>query len=365
MDDNSKDSQTQVPAPLNRGAQAPAAKSNGNFQAFPFMRTLFIRVSCMTAACFAISYGAAKATSAKPYPKSLVDAYSDVGSKSQPVQFTKVVGLGGANELEIRTTAVDIEVVEQKTEPAAESVEIALQGKFSTLEPLHVSVEGRRMVIVVDEHPKRGSFFDLNFDFTSESGHLRVALPKNLRALQLRSTSGDVSVTQVHVDQIEAKTVSGALSILNQSQLLPSSAAKESGLAKESGPSQDPATTRTNGKTALSMILQSVSGDVELQGAANSVKVNTVSGDVSLAMEATPLAQYEIKTTSGDVDVTFSEQPQLDLEFNSVSGTATIERGLGVETSADRSLSTHLGQGKENGKMNVKTVSGDFKMSRE
>jgi hypothetical protein len=106
--------------------------------------------------------------------------------------------------------------------------------------------------------------------------------------------------------------------------------------------------------TGASLSTQLVSADLNVSGVGGNQEIQTVSGDVV----ATVQRDVRVRTVSGDVKLTAGTESRL-MEIQTVSGDLTVDGGggeVGINTvSGDGTL--HLGNAT---RFKVKTVSGDF-----
>lgn len=147
----------------------------------------------------------------------------------------------------------------------------------------------------------------------------------------VKSVSGDVTLDGVRSD-ISARTVSGDLE------------------------------TR---QLAGSLSFSTVSGDLTVvDGSSDTVKAETVSGDVTLDVELEPGGRIDVSSVSGDVTVRMPGSTGMRVEFRTMSGSLdSAFDGLSSERKPGSSkLRGQVGTG--DGRFTVKTVSGDVTLLR-
>lgn len=96
--------------------------------------------------------------------------------------------------------------------------------------------------------------------------------------------------------------------------------------------------------TAGRLGLEAVSGNISAGGSADSVRANSVSGDVELYLTVCPHS-LDVETVSGDVELSLPSDSMFTLDFDTVSG--DCENEIGTRGKADNSI-------------NIETVSGDL-----
>ncbi|HEY0929236.1 MAG TPA: DUF4097 family beta strand repeat-containing protein [Gemmatimonas sp.] len=107
------------------------------------------------------------------------------------------------------------------------------------------------------------------------------------------------------------------------------------------------------------VIAESVSGDITITGAPSSVRITTVSGDIGIRGAR---GDVEIHTTSGDVRIDGEQIPRLLVE----SMNADVDFDGSLTDDARVQLSTHSGDvtlrlpESQRGRIELSTVSGDF-----
>lgn len=127
----------------------------------------------------------------------------------------------------------------------------------------------------------------------------------------------------------------------------------------------------------------SVSGDVDIRGAAAPVSVNTVSGDLTVETASWPVnlstvsgditaatgtpgtGSSEIKTVSGDVTLGLPDHPNVTVSAHTVTGDISDDFAIPVNSEKygpSHSMSGTIGSG--GGVLNLNTVSGDIALNK-
>jgi len=66
--------------------------------------------------------------------------------------------------------------------------------------------------------------------------------------------------------------------------------------------------------------INTVSGDVDMNGSMETAQIRTVSGDVDVTVENQSIRRFAAKSTSGELSLTLPEDVQADMNCRSVSG---------------------------------------------
>ncbi len=182
-------------------------------------------------------------------------------------------------------------------------------------------------------------------NLVTTSGNITTASLK--KGLVAHSASGDINVVGVENGRLEAKSVSGDVSVHDVGLAAPVEILCES-------ISGDANITRANG--ALS--LKAVSGD--LCGSllsSNSVRAQSVSGDIDLGIRQEFSGAVHVSTVSGDVKLAMPAGSSVRAALSTSQGDLKCEHDATDVTSSDTLWSGQLGNG--TGTLNIQTISGD------
>jgi len=185
------------------------------------------------------------------------------------------------------------------------------------------------------------------FTALTESGTLTLSIPDSLRpVLHIGTASGNVTIGSMHLERLIIGSASGDVeldSIAVQTELRVSSAsgditvsgsqAQQMQLSSTSGDieasncmvNENVRLNTTSGdigwcRQCTTLNASSISGDITLEGSAESISFHTVSGDVEISpANGHPLA-ISGNTTSGDVSVYLPKGTHPDVSCNTVSG---------------------------------------------
>lgn len=170
-------------------------------------------------------------------------------------------------------------------------------------------------------------------------GRFEITVPVGTR-VSARSWSGSVSVKGVHGD-LETRTQSADVDI------------RDAGRIDVESLSGDVTINGVNGES----MIHTVSGDIELAGARGDVEIETVSGDIDL--RDVVAKQIRTHTTSGDVD--FSGQILPDGRYDYTTHSGEIRLALPTDVGAQLNISTYNGGIESDFPITLKTGDHDNK----
>lgn len=160
----------------------------------------------------------------------------------------------------------------------------------------------------------------------TRSGWIKVAVPASVSEVKVRTTCGDIRLSETSLRKIELVSTSGDAEI-----------------------------KAANVPAADAIHVSTTSGDISLEGVAERMKLNTTSGDIEV--EHANAGRAELNTMSGDIS--FSGECPV-LQANSVSGEVNLEGSFGMANaktvSGDVELDAADGRVDQ---VNIQTTSGD------
>lgn len=156
-----------------------------------------------------------------------------------------------------------------------------------------------------------------------------IAVPAGMKPhMKLITTSGDVSVMQVELLDLDMTTVSGDLEVQLD---------KDAPLARLSARSTSGDITVN--AYAQQVMLASTSGDVDVEGCVTELNANTVSGDIDVNAD---VERVEFKAISGDVDLAFHNDVIRNISGSTISGDIDVDLPSGIGAIA---INTHTRSG--------------------
>lgn len=151
--------------------------------------------------------------------------------------------------------------------------------------------------------------------------------PMNLQRLQIGTASGDVEVDSLHVqNEVRVTSASGDITVTSaEAQQMQLSSTSGDIEASNCLVRENVRLNTTSGdigwcKQCKTLNASSISGDLTLEGSAESISFRIVSGDVELNLSGNQLSDINGNTTSGDVNVHLPEGTQAAVHCSTVSG---------------------------------------------
>lgn len=260
------------------------------------------------------------------------------------VDSPQSIDLEGVRRLEVRMVAGNVDVV-GRTEDAESG---AAQVEVTDVEgPLVVSLEDGTLTIV-HERLTWGGLFDWVGNRRA-SATVSVSVPADC-PVELGVVSADAVVSGIVADRTAVKSVSGGITLDGVRSDITAQTV-----------SGDLETRQLDGTLRFT----TVSGDLTVvSGASDSVRAETVSGDVTLDIDPVVGSRIELKSVSGDVTVRMPETVGLSVDVTTMSGSLdSAFDGVRTERKPGKaSLHGRVGDG--DGRLSAKTVSGDVTLLR-
>ena len=233
------------------------------------------------------------------------------------------------------------------------------------------TIHGDELLIEV----KRRTHRLFNFDFANLI--LQVSLPQTLDSAVLQSVSGKVDLERIELAQLECKSTSGAIEVVDCSgDLKAVTVSGEITIQKHDGGRLELSTTsgdieiQGNDFTMIRMNslsgdievdcqhaemiqMNSLSGDLQFQGAAKNISGNTKSGDVEISCEEAEAIKLE--SLSGDVELCLPDCTGMQCALKTLSGDVDIDLSQPYQFKRN-----YLIFGDESCVVSLKTLSGDI-----
>ncbi|PGT82432.1 MULTISPECIES: DUF4097 family beta strand repeat-containing protein [Bacillaceae] len=273
-------------------------------------------------------------------------ATTDVFSleKREIVQQEEVKGTE-IQQIEVGTSSTNIKMVPSK----GDSIEVKLTGKVSEKlkdkYKLVITEEGDKVNIHVKN---QDLYFYVGFSFIELN--LEIEVPeKDYQSLVVESSSGDIDISQLKVEEFSAEASSGDITIDQMSVSTNNKMEASSGTINVKNSS---AKAFDVGASSGDIILRNVDGHVEAETSSGSIEMNNkqVTGNINAV------------ASSGDVIIGFDESPKsLSVDFRGSSGDGIIElEGFSYEDKSENSINGKIGSGEY--ELKVRTSSGDFQL---
>lgn len=205
--------------------------------------------------------------------------------------------------------------------------------------------------------------YDKNIDISSLSGSINIG-DYSLDKLVLSSISGSIEIKNINADEIDINTTSGDITADN---IICNDDFKSYSVSGECeiGELQSKTTKcdSTSGDVNIESLktndieINTVSGEISIQGNIKSIDVNTTSGDVDVKTNILE-GDINIETVSGELQLKLPEDADFNFVSETVSGTLDTQlKFTNLKINKNKSRGT-----KGNGKYDVEleTVSGDI-----
>ena len=199
------------------------------------------------------------------------------------------------------------------------------QRKLSDAERLYVSMSGDTLTI---------RFRERSFSGNMPQKKLEVLIPRqlcgNLNMFEVDSTSGGINVEGVSAVAFKTDAISGAVNITNVKAGSFHVSTTSGSLTVKSVQAEDmklegiTGSVHVSGSSAGKINCDTTSGRINIEGAYNSVKLNSISGNMTLDDTAQG-ADVIAETTSGTIELTGSFN---EVKTNNISGSATVKSSI-------------------------------------
>jgi len=276
---------------------------------------------------------------------------ADVGGEWGPrpgldVNESRSFPIDQLDKIEVRTSSVDVLVVQSKTN----SVDIHLHGTVYTGRSESIptlAAESTGRVLKIETERKDGRTFFLGF--YSDNLVLEIAVPAGYeKALNVHTGSGDVQISDQILSELSVETGSGEIQI----ELVE---ADNVTLDSSSGDQ------RLDHVAAAQSSITSGSGEIRAQELEGGARVKSSSGDITLRYRDFD-ADLEVHSGSGEVKLYLTHEAQFRLEAKASSGDIACTfpitlAGADSEMRRNRVMGV-VGQGTH--RVSVQTASGDI-----
>ncbi len=253
---------------------------------------------------------------------------------AKEIDQTKEIPLSGLQIIDVSTISADIQI----SRTSGRTIQARLTGKAGNAPELTAYTEGTTGTIAV-KWPK-------NTSNNTRSMNLELLIPQNYRnGLSFSTVSGDITLPgDAQFSQLSVKSVSGDIK----------GADGEYGPMRLVSVSGDAEFSRA---ASANVEFTTTSGNLDYSGSLDSLTVKTISGDLSISLDALT-GPITCNTTSGDINLRLPESTSAAVSYSSASGTFSSELPVEItETSANSRKGT-IGSGLY--PLTGHTVSGDM-----
>jgi DUF4097 and DUF4098 domain-containing protein YvlB len=201
-----------------------------------------------------------------------------------------------------------------------------------------------------------------------DSTELKLMVPRGA-TIEASAVSADIDVIGLDNEKLTANTVSGDIDVKATSRRV--SVETVSGDLEFGGDTQRISAETVSGDMVLSGVAgeieaTTVSGDVKLQaGAVDSMKLETVSGDVTAVTEVSGNGKLSAESMSGDVTIILPASQ--DAQFRAQSFSGRISTDFGSVEEARHGPGSHLKylSGSNGAEIRVESFSGNIRLKHD
>lgn len=327
------------------------------------MNKATIALVIITIVSFSVFFGAASAVEKKDGEDSLVERV--VSRYGEKLPQKEIVRLGEG------TLASDIDtlIIESKSEsitfyPEEKEGKVEVFGALETTTS-EIKKEGSKLIVNVETKSGMNWNFKVDKENIPNSG-IRVYLPKTVKHLQLKTTSGDIKISPTVVESFSIVTTSGDITADNVVTNTSSVTSSSGNIKLDITTGMQSITTSSgdvslNARSCRELIARSSSGDINVTQNCQYSEITTSSGDVKIH-EKIPAVTTTIRSSSGDVDILYTQPlPSVKVLFTSSSGSlraSELESQITNKTDAH-----HFNINAGEHALNVITSSGDLTLS--
>lgn len=174
------------------------------------------------------------------------------------------------------------------------------------------------------------------------------------RSVSITSASGDVTLENNIIEELSINSTSGDIEINNEEEHTMRSLRVRTTSGEIEGEMY-----------ADSCEVNTISGDMDLEGRYATLTLGTTSGDVTVRAD---VQDMRFRSVSGDMDLTFDSREIENVQGHTVSGDVNVRLPGGMtvaefkthSTSGDANCSVPHGSGEGSVRINISTVSGDI-----
>ena len=224
-----------------------------------------------------------------------------VRGANEPVSGGTSFPAVGLHEIDIQLDADDVQIIPAQ----GNQIEMLWEARNVDGEPV-VTMENHKLVVRRKNPDVFKTFFSV---FAKEGGKITVCVPIGYAAAyKIHTTSGDVQLRGVDVDEVQVNTTAGCVRLEPDTKTRANRIAVTtvSGHATVSACAEDVAVTTVSGDQfiscdALKVDVNVVSGKVHAEGACEEWEISAVSGDVEMLCTVAPTKKVLISSMHADV----------------------------------------------------------------
>lgn len=230
-----------------------------------------------------------------------------VRGADEPVSGKTEFSAAGLHEIDIQLDADDVQIIPAQ----GDRIETHWEARNVDGEPV-VTMEDHKLIIRRKNPDVFKTFFSV---FAKDGGKITVCVPQGYAAAyKIQTTSGDVHLRGIDVDEIQVNTTSGCVRLEPDTKTRTKriAATTVSGHATVSACADDVAVTTVSGDQfiscdALKVDVNVVSGKVHAEGACEEWEISAVSGDVEMLCTVAPTKKVLISSMHANVRLALPE----------------------------------------------------------
>jgi len=330
-----------------------------------------LRLAFVGLAAVALLMAPARRAAAKPAtPNATTSAADDEQLRqTQTDHETKVLTLGAAGSLELKTVSGDVTVVAGSGRDVR--IEITRRARGRTDEDARLGLQ--RVTVTVDQQGDRAIVATQYPDNGRRNNNYSVDVTFNVTAppgtrINAGSISGNVRVENIKAD-VSMNVVSGNVTLVGAGTV--ADARTISGNVTVSDVAGESLTLGTvsgdisiDRVTARRIEAETTSGTVRAAGVTTDrATLRSLSGDVAYAGTIAKTGRYELQSHSGNVSFDPAGSAGYDLQATTFSGTISPPRGMTANSvSAGRTRAFHGTIGSGGASVSITTFSGDVRV---
>ena len=292
--EDAADEQTEEPAET--AESEPLVDEHGEIDTQRFSKA----VEDMTREAEKVIHQAASAVN-ETVNRAMDEAEYIVRGADEPVSGKLTFPAAGLHGIDVQLDADDVQILLSPSD----QIETLWEARNVDGEPV-VTMEGHKLVVRRKNPDVFKTFFSV---FAKEGGKITICVPRGYAAsYKVQTTSGDVQLRGVDVDEVQVNTTSGCVRLEPDQHVRAKSIAVTtvSGHATVSACADDVAVTTVSGDQfiscdALKVDVNVVSGKVHAEGACEEWEISAVSGDVEMLCTVAPTKKILISSMHANV----------------------------------------------------------------
>ncbi len=243
---------------------------------------------------------------------------------------------------------------------AWDKAEVLITGELGdSVEELQIVESSSGLQVIVRNHQNQRNVDESN---------LQLNVPINA-SLEVQGVSADISVEGLESERLILESVSGDIEVSAQTQVL--EAESISGDVTFVGHTLRASVESVSGEITLQGVegefkATTVSGDLQLSGTnINRGRFETVSGDLEIELDLTESGRLKAESMSGDLKLLLPGDQQAEFKARTYSGDISSDFGSAVEKSHGPGSTLSHRAGKNGATISIESFSGDIRIESQ